>query len=276
MAARFWVNGTGTWTVNGTANWSASSGGAAGASAPGTADTATFDTASGGGLVTVNGDVAVQTITIGTFSNGTLDFSANNNNATLSLALSATGTHTRTFNMGNGLWTVQGFNNNTWDMTTVTNLTFNAGSSTLSFIPSTTPIGSIAFVGGGRSFNIVTHSGVTNQQALVISGSPTIATLTIMAPANVSFSVGTTTTISNAPSWVGTSANQFFIGSGSTTGVAKVVLSSPGGTAQWAAIRGLTITTNALTATNSFDLKGNTLVTITPPSAGGGARIVTG
>ena len=268
---------SGTWDASDTTHWSTSTGGAGGASVPGSGDAVIFNELSAplGGTCTVNTTVTVQSITMGAFT-GVLDFSANNNNVTLSLAFSGTGTGVRTLNMGNGLWTVQGFNNNTWDYSTVTNLTHVANNSTLSFIPSTTPVGSIAFVGGGRSFNIVTHSGVTNQQALVISGSPIIATLIITAPANVLFAAGTTTTISNAPSWFGTSANQFFIGSSSTTGVATVVLSASGGGAQWAAIRGLTVTTNALTATNSFDLKGNTLVTITPPSAGGGARIING
>src|SRR5687767_4143911 len=88
MANRFWVGGTGTWNNTNTTNWSATSNGAGGASIPGTGDTATFDASSGGGTVTVDSpnaanSVTVQSITCGAFT-GTLDFSANNNNVTLS------------------------------------------------------------------------------------------------------------------------------------------------------------------------------------------------
>ncbi len=208
---------------------------------------------------------------------GTLDFSANNNNVTLSVAFSGTGTGVRTINMGNGTWLIQGFNNVTWDYSVVTNLTHNANNSTLSFIPSSaTPNGSVTFASGGRSFNIVTHSGITNSNAFAIAGGPTIATLTLAGPANVTFASGTTTTITTAPVWSGSSTNQLFIGSSNTAAVATLALNAAGGMAQWAAIRGLTVTTNALTSTNSFDLKSNTLITITPPSSGGGARVVSG
>ena len=209
---------------------------------------------------------------------GTLDFSANNNNVTLSSAFSGTGTGTRTLNMGSGLWTVQGFNNNTWDLTTVTGFTFNANSSTLSFIPSSaTPNGQINFISGGKSYNIVTYSGVTNSNILAIAGGPTIATLTLTAPAGVTFANGTTTILTNAPTWIGTSANQFFLSSSNSSAIATIAVNASGGTIQWAAIRALTVTTNALVATNSFDLKSNTLITITPPSTGGsGARIISG
>ena len=278
-ANRFWVLESGVWDASDTTHWATTSGaGVGGASVPGSGDVAIFNELSAplGGTCTVNTTVTVQQITMGLFT-GTLDFSANNNNVTLSVAFSGTGTGTRTLNMGNGTWLIQGFNSNTWDCTTVTGFTLNANSSTLSFIPSTpTPTGNINFASGGKSYNIVTHSGVTNSQPFNIQGAPTIATLIMTAPANVAFASGTTTTITNAPAWIGTSSNQLFIGSNTATAVATVVLNAAGGTAQWAAIRALTVTTNALTATNSFDLKSNTLITITPPATGGGARIVSG
>ena len=278
IANRFWVLESGTWDASDTTHWSTTTGGAGGASVPGSGDAVIFNELSAplGGTCTVNTTVTVQSITMGAFT-GTLDFSANNNNVTMQ-SCSVTGTGVRTLNMGNGTWILTTFNASVWDASVVTNFTLNANGSTLSFIPSSaTPTGSINFLSGGKAYNVVTHSGVTNQQIFSIQGAPTIATLTIAAPANVTFAQSTTTTITNAPAWIGTATNQFFIGSSSTTGVATIVLNAAGGTAQWAAIRGLTVTTNALTATNSFDLKGNTLITIMPPAiGGGGARIVNG
>ena len=76
MAARFWVGGTGTWDAADTTHWSATSGGGGSASVPGTSDAVTFDASSGGGTVTVNTTVAVQSITFGAMV-GTLDFATN-------------------------------------------------------------------------------------------------------------------------------------------------------------------------------------------------------
>lgn len=57
MASRFWVGGTGN--TSDTAHWAATSGGAGGQTVPTSSDTATFDSSSGTGTVTV--DVALQT-----------------------------------------------------------------------------------------------------------------------------------------------------------------------------------------------------------------------
>lgn len=281
MANRFWVGGTDTWNSTAAAKWGTLSGVADSASLPGTGDAVIFDALSGGGTVTVDspngaGVVTVQSITMGAFT-GTLDFSANNNNVTLSSAFDGSGTGTRTFNMGNGTWTIQGFNNNTWNYTTVTGLTHNPNSSTLSFIPSTaTPTGAVTFQGGGKSFNIVTYSGVTNANPFKIVGSPTIATLQFTAPGYILFTSGTTTAITNAFAWVGTSSNQFYFASDSTA-TSATIAAAAGSTIQWSGLQRLTFTGNTVLASNSFDLRSNSGVTITPPStSGGGARIISG
>lgn len=238
----------------------------------------TFDALSApvGGTCTVNTTVTVQSITMGAFT-GTLDFSANNNNVTLSSAFDGSGSGTRTFNMGNGLWTIQGFNNNTWNYTTVTGLTHNPNSSTLSFIPSSaTPTGQITFISGSKSYNIVTHSGLTNAAQFQLTGSPTIATMQLTAPVSVVFTNSTTTTITNAFTWIGTSSNQFFIASDSSNASATIAAAA-GSAIQWAGIRRMAFTGNTVIATNSLDLRSNSGVTITPPStSGGGARIISG
>lgn len=128
MANYFWVGGTGTW--DGTTNhFAITSGGTAIAAAPGSSDTVTFDGNSGGGTVTVSTNFNVVSVTMGAFT-GTLDFSANNNSPTMQ-TFSGTGTGVRTLNMGSGTWTITGNNTNIFTLATTTNLTLNAGTSTV-------------------------------------------------------------------------------------------------------------------------------------------------
>lgn len=270
-----------TCTWNTITTWSTSTGGATGASVPGTSDVAILDAATCVAgttcTLTVDATVTVQQITMGACTASTagciLDFSANNNNVTLSVAFSGTGTGTRTLNMGNGTWLMTGSNCACWDITTATNLTLNGNSSTLSFIPSTaTPTGSINFVGGGKSYNIITHSGITNAAVFSITGAPTIATLQLTAPASVLFGAATTTTITNAFNWLGTSTNQFVI-QGDNSNISSTIAAPANSSIQWAGIRRLTFTGNTVLAPNSFDLRSNSGVTITPPSSGGNGII---
>jgi hypothetical protein len=65
-------------------------------------------------------------------------------------------------------------------------------------------------------------------------------------------------------------SNQLFVTNNNSVSVQAAIAAGAASTISWAAIRGITFTTNTVTATNSFDLKGNTGVTITPPSTGGG------
>lgn len=128
-ASRFWVGGTGTWDSSTTTHWAATSNGAGGSSVPGSADTATFDASSGGGTVTPDYDMTVTSITMGAFT-GTLTFATNNNSPTMS-TFSCSGTGTRTLSMGSGTWTMTGNATTIWTTATTTNLTLNAGTSTV-------------------------------------------------------------------------------------------------------------------------------------------------
>lgn len=131
MATRYWVGGTGTWDASDTTHWAASSGGAGGQSVPGSSDTVTIDANSGAGTITVNTNFNVVSVTCGAMGM-TLDFSANNNSPTMQ-TFSCSGTGVRTLNMGSGIWTISGGTTLIWNFTTVTNLTFNPGISTLDF-----------------------------------------------------------------------------------------------------------------------------------------------
>lgn len=285
-AARFLVACTAacTWDASNTAIWSTTSGGGGGSSVPGSADTVTLDAATCvGGLtctITVNTTVNVVSITMGACTATTagciLDFSANNNNVTIQ-NFSGTGTGTRTLNMGNGTWTDTMVTSpgTAWDFATTTNLTFNANSSTLLMTGS--PATAATFNGGGRTYNIVTF-GSSTTASITMSGANTFATFNVLGKVLAKLPGGQTQTITNAIAWGGTSTDQ--IGVVSTDGggsAATVHLSAAGNTITWAAIYGLTFNTNAVSATNSFDLGRNTMNggTITPPTVGS-ARIIGG
>ena len=280
MANRFWVAGTETWNSTAGAKWGTLSGVADSASLPGTGDIAIFDALSGGGTVTVDspngaGVVTVQQITMGAFT-GTLDFSANDNNVTLSTAFSGTGTGTRTLNMGDGTWTLSGVTGNVWDCTTVTNFTFNANSSRLLFQASAAPSAQRFLSFSTLSYNIIeiNDPADSSPNPVATGGAATIATLILTNVGYLQIAGGVTTTITNGFSWNRSSSAPALlqsqsVNSGFTLSVGGAV------TMDWIAIQNCTKSgAGSITATNSFNLGGNTGVTITSPS--GGARIVSG
>ena len=171
-ASRFWVGGTGTWSSSNTANWSATSGGASGASVPVAADTATIDASSGAGTVTPNYDFSITTLTCGAMGM-TLDFSANNNNPTMSTFV-GTGTGIRTINMGTGTFTLTGNNGNIWSFGTSTNLTFNPSTSVVdcTYSGSTGTRSIVGASSGGNSPNFKISAGTDSVSMATLSGAP--------------------------------------------------------------------------------------------------------
>lgn len=126
MAARFWVAGTGSFSDN-TNHWSATSGGAPNASKPGVSDDTTWDAASGGGTCTFDEAVSVISITCGAFT-GTIN--TNGRAVAVTGAFSITGTGVRTLTLGASAITQTGATAK-WDSGVTTNLTFNAGTSSI-------------------------------------------------------------------------------------------------------------------------------------------------
>ncbi len=272
-----------TWDGSSTAMWSTSTGGATGASVPGASDAVIFDAATCVGGVTcttiVNTTVAVQSITMGACTASTtgciVDFSANNNNVTVTAAsgIITTGTGTRTLNLGNGTWTLTGNGGITWDGGTVTNYTLNANSSTILFAGS----GAQLFSFGTKAVNIVTFAarsigaGITDN-----SSAHTIATLNIVAPNTYYVAQNVTTTITNAMTLVGTSTNPIFFKTTTDSTVFATISTPAASTCVWCAFRNITLAgAGSLTATNSFNFQGNTGAgfSITGPApfgAGGG------
>lgn len=276
MAARFWVDGTGTWDASDTTHWAASSGGAGGQSVPGSGDTVTFDGSSGGGTCTVNTTVTVQSLTWGAFT-GTIDFATNNNNVTLSAsgnAFSGTGTGARTFNAGSGTWTLSNAIAPVWEITTTTNLTNPTtafADATINFSATGRTAGA-TFNSGGCTYGTVTFAGqTTNTVQGSIAGAPTIGTLNVSGFMHFNFAAGSTTTITTL-NMNGTSSKPVLVRSSGNNAAATVAVT--GATISWAALSYLTFT-GSPSATNSLDLGGNSGITITVPG-GSSARIIGG
>lgn len=267
MANRFWVLDTGTWDSSTTTHWSASSGGLGGASVPGASDTVTFDANSCllNGTVTVNTAVTVQSITCGALA-GTLDFSANNNNVTLSATagFNGSGTGVRTINLGNGQWILAGAASS-WTMTTVTNLTFAANSSTISFTGNTAS--NRQFTGGGLTYSNLTLSANTSTGLFTITGANTFTNIATTGKTTILFPSATTTTVSSLSLSGSAGGGVTFVRS-STDGSAATISDTSGtNTINWCGIRSMTFSGGAtFTAVNSFDLGINTGITIIPPT----------
>ena len=138
MTDFYWIGGTGPWDNASTANWSLSTGGAAGAGPPTVADNAIFDSNSGAGTVSVAATGTALAVTINqstiavtltadvafaglvTLTSGTLDLAGFNLTA---LAFASNNSNVRALAFGTGQFFIAGNNMNTWDCTTVTNLT---------------------------------------------------------------------------------------------------------------------------------------------------------
>ena len=278
MASRFWVGGTGTWDNADTTHWAASSGGAGGQSVPASGDTVTFDGSSGGGTVTVaatiNGSNTVTTIAAGAFT-GTLDFSANNPSLTMN-SMSISGSGTRTINMGSGTFTLNAqFTTNLWDAGTTTGLTFNAGTSTILLLP-TTPNSTWAFAGGGLTYRNVTFTlNAGSIRNAAITGNNTINTLTINQNVCLAFNSGSTQTCTDLV--INTSGTPGSMLVGAVGATATISIASGTFNFSWLGIRDMIFTGGAtFAATSSWDMLGNSGITITAPTGTSAARVIGG
>src|SRR6185437_14572341 len=132
------------------------------------------------------------------------------------------------------------------------------------------------FLTGGLTYHIVTLGPSINTTSIATgTNGATFATLNMVGPAaNIRLA---NCTVTNAINWAGTAANLLVISTNAAPTPASITLSAAGGTLAWAALSGITFVTNTASATNSFDLKNNTNVTITNPSVvAGGGHIIGG
>lgn len=271
----FWVGGTATWDGSNFTSWATSSGGT-GAGCPGatnvptSSDVAIFDASSGGGTVTVNATISISSLTTTAFT-GTLDFSANNNNVNIGTVTPAangwadtSGTHT--VNMGSGTWTMDA-NTGIFSWAGV-NLTLNANSSTL--VVAAKASSSRTFASNAKTFNNVTISGAAGS-IINMSGASTYTNLTITNQANVTLATNITVTTMAI-----TSASSTPVVFASNSGIARSVTLTNNFTPSWIALQNITFSGGTNAATSSFDLGGNTGITITAPSSGGGGGKIIG
>ena len=235
-ASRFWVGGTGTWDNSTTTNWAATSGGAGGQSVPVAADTVTIDASSGAGTITPNYDMTVTSITCGAMGM-TLDFSANNNSPTMA-TFSGTGTGTRTINMGSGTWTLTGNNTTIWTTSTTTNLTLNAGTSTIVCNYSGSTGTRTIVTGGSSAFGINNLNVTAGTDTLTISS-------TFFINGNLDFTGFTGAWASNT----GSIAGNLTCGAGMTTNAGNSTIT-------FTATSSKTITTNGVALQRSFTFNG--------------------
>lgn len=274
MASRFWVGGTGTWDASTTTHWASGSGLAGGASAPTTGDAITFDSASGTGTVTVDATVSGKSfasITADTMTNLTLDFSVSNPTLTLTNIFSSSGTTTRAINLGTSNITLSGGNGIVWNTSTITGLTATFQNATLNFVQSSYA-GNATINPGALTFGTV-NIGSNFASSYTISTGATWTTLNLTGP--LVLTLNANQTITNAVNWAGTSAAPIII-SGPNASTASITFSAAGNVASWTGFRAITAVTNTITATNSFDMKNNTNLTITNPSVGGGSHMIGG
>lgn len=267
-ASRFWVGGTGTWDLSDTTHWAASTGGAGGQTAPGSADAVTLDASSGGGTATpaYGGTGTFQSITCGAFT-GTIAWNTNNENVTLSAIAGfiCSGTGARTISLGNGIWTFTGtsFNTAIWNLSIVTNLTFNANSSILDFTGNITGAGGggSMFTGGGLTYSTVRVSGQTGVTIFTMTGTNTFSVLTIAGRNRLILSSNQTVSTLNlngSPSAVVLVASNSF-------GLLTRTLTVTTLNANWAAFSDIIMSGSGLVANNSFDLGNNSGFTINSP-----------
>lgn len=272
-----------TWDGSSTAMWSTSTGGTTGASVPGSADAVILDAATCvGGVtctITVNTGFNVLSVTMGACTAATtgciLDFSVNNNSPTIG-TFSNSGTGTRNLKMGSGTWTINGTNSTLFDHGTITGLTFNCSACTILVQAASAPGSQRFLVLNTLTYNAITINDPveTTKLALATTGNFTVTTLTITNAYWLQFTGGGTVIVTNNFSWNNTSStpgllNSQSVNNGTTLQVGGTV------TMSWVAIQNVTKAgAGSITATNSFDLGGNTGVTITVPA--GGARIIGG
>ena len=285
-AARFAVcTTTCTWDNSSTAMWSTTSGGATGASAPTSADDVTLDanTCVGGTTCTIttfSGTISVSTLTMSacTASTSGCILAANTNNTNFIISGSSgyvnNGAGTRTLNMGTGTWT---FSAASTRWLTNASATYSAASSTIVFTGTT----GNTFTGGGKtygtlSFPAISNSGSASQN--VINDANTFATLTIAAPNRISLQGNVTQTVTTMTNVTGSSSQQVLIAGSIGNNQQGTLSSANNWTCTWCAISMMVFTGGGtFTGTNSFDLLGNSGITITAPSGGGGGgRIIGG
>lgn len=179
---------------------------------------------------------------------GTFDFNDKNYTAT---AFNSSGSGTRTVNLGAGtiqIKTSSASNSSPWDTGTVTNLTFNAETSTIEFYVEGT--NNYTFNAGGLTYNNIIVKDRTSTGNLRTGSSLTIANLTLEQDSKFQIASGTTVTVSSTMTCAGASGNTIELSA--LTGTPAISKSSGTVACDWITITNVTAGGGAtFTATNS-------------------------
>lgn len=173
-----------------------------------------------GGTLTLQGALSMDSSSVLTLNNGTLN--ANNFNVTCGL-FSSSNALVRTLTMGSGTWELTGVGN-VWLMTTTTNMTFNANTSTIKMTNTTAT--ARTFAGGSKTFYNVWNAIGAGTATLNITGANTYTDLRDNGSAahSILFTAATTSTFT---SWTGFIGNLVTIGS--ITAASHTLTKSGGG-----------------------------------------------
>lgn len=293
----FWVGGSGNYDNTNTASWASSSGGtsgtcgATGGIPKSASDIATFDSASGGGIVTIcgassancptsSGTLSLSIVNCGSFG-GTLDFSVNNPTVNIGTTFDCHGSGVRTISLGSS--TVNIADGGVFELATTTtdaNLTFNAGTSNIVFASGATA--SNLFTASKTFATVTFGTSATSKLYQIDSGigttTPTIGTLVIAPGSSIVLSLGMTLNVTNPFNFSATSSSPIYFNSTSASNVQATIHPGAASTCVWCVFRLINGSTNTITATNSLNLSTNSLGTlsITPPSTGGSGGFIIG
>jgi hypothetical protein len=127
-------------------------------------------------------------------------------------------------------------------------------------------------LGTGLTYSTISVSQSGNLNKFGFNGNSTVGTLTLNPP--LSIEVSTSMTISNALTISGTAFNNAVSILGQPNNTNTWTLTG-GGTFHWTSIGNMTFT-GSPSADNSFNIGGNTGITITGPSGGCGGHIIGG
>jgi hypothetical protein len=177
----------------------------------------TVDTANG---TFQPGDAIITSNSI-THTRGT--FNCNNFNLTCTV-FASNNSNTRTITMGSGTLTLTS-TGTVWNLTTTTNLTFNANTSNILLENTTTT--ARTFVGGGVTYGKLTIGGATGVSTLTITGANTFSELASTKTVAHTITFAENQTVGN---WTikGTAGNVVTINS-SAAGTARTITKSGGG-----------------------------------------------
>ena len=231
-----------------------------------------------GGTFSLGDDLTVRSDAAITLTNGT--FTDNNHNVTAG-AFSSANSNTRVVTFGTGTaWTLGLVSGTVFDCSTVTGLTVNPGTATITCSAAAT--GNRIFAcGTSKSYPglaIVDSGTVHADFTITATTAATFASLAMTAPVNVVFPQAVTVTVTAAFALAGTAYNSAILlrSSNAAAGVQATISTATGSpTIAWAALDNMAFTGGAtFTATNSIDLGHNTGISISGPTGGGATGVI--